>query len=75
MFFFAEVGSVELRGKFARLQQIATLLSLDTPGEASDCWNSRAGALKKHMSSRGVKMGLGLRSDFSAAKIDHIELN
>eukprot|EP01084_Bolivina_argentea_P314057 543944_1 len=62
MGFFAEVGGVELRGKFARLQQIATLLSLDTPGEASDCWNSRAGALKKHMSAREVKMVLGLRS-------------
>ncbi len=66
---------MELRGKFAKLQQIATLLSLDTPGEASDCWNSRAGALKKHMSAREVKMVLGLRSDFSAMTIDDIELH
>ncbi len=75
MGFFAEVGGVELRGKFALLQQIATLLSLDTPGEVSDCWSSRAGLLKKHMLASEVKIVLGLRSDFSTKAIDDIELH
>ncbi len=66
---------MELRGKFTRLQQIATLLSLDTPGEASDCWNSRSGVLKKYISAREVKMVLGLRSDFSPMTINDIELH
>jgi hypothetical protein len=74
MGFFADRGGFELRGIFARLQQIAALLNLDALAEVSDYWTVRGGALRRCLAADDVKAVLRLRDDFDPRAIQKLDL-
>ncbi|KAG5177880.1 hypothetical protein JKP88DRAFT_248479, partial [Tribonema minus] len=69
----AERGGPALRAPFARLQQIALLLSLDDVVDAADFWHG-GGALRQHLAAGEVKEVLALREDFAPESVAELEL-
>lgn len=63
-----------VRDKFSRLQQVVTILTLETLSEILDYWGSNAGPMIWRLSTLEVRRVLHLRVDFKADDVDRIKL-
>lgn len=63
-----------MRDKFARLSQMATLLSLEAVHEVLDYWGDNSGAIAWRLTEGDVRQTLAQRVDFSRAEIQALKL-
>lgn len=70
----SELTSRTVRDKFARLSQMATLLSLEAVSEVLDFWGDNSGALAWRLTESDVRQVLAQRTDFSRAQIQALQL-
>eukprot|EP00731_Ephydatia_muelleri_P026667 Em0018g767a len=63
-----------VRDKFSRLQQVVTILTLETLGEILDYWGSNAGPMIWRLSTSEVRRVLHLRVDFKADDVNKMKL-
>lgn len=70
----SEVTQRTVRDKFAVLNQMGTLLSLETVSEVMDYWGVNSGPITWRLSEAQVKEVLGQRVDFDPLDIAALDL-
>mmetsp|Transcript_32816 Transcript_32816/g.77788 ORF Transcript_32816/g.77788 Transcript_32816/m.77788 type:complete len:739 (+) Transcript_32816:153-2369(+) len=70
----SEFTNRAVRDKFARLTQMATVLSLETPNEILDYWGDNSGPITWRWNAAEVRRLLELRVDFSQASLNALRL-
>ncbi len=70
----SELTSRTVRDKFARLNQTATLLSLEAAREVLDFWGDNSGPIAWRLSEADVRQILAQRFDFSVDEIQSLAL-
>jgi hypothetical protein len=70
----SEVTQRTVRDKFAVLNQMGTLLSLEAVGEVMEYWGANSGPITWRLSEAQVKEVLGQRSDFDPFDIAALDL-
>ncbi len=63
-----------MRDKFARLSQMATILSLEAVHEMLDFWGDNSGAIAWRLTEGDVRQTLAQRIDFSRPEIQALQL-
>lgn len=64
-----------IRDKFARIMQMASVLSLEKVEEVVEYWNMNSGPALWHLTSREIKQVLHLRRDFQEHEINNLNLS
>lgn len=72
--FFAVRSGRRIRARFARLLQMAQLLTLETPAEVLEYWGPNAGVVPWELSAEEVRSTLALRTDFSPQDVMRLRL-
>lgn len=70
----SEVTTRTVRDKFARLSQMATVLSLEAAAEVLDYWGENSGPITWRLSAQDVKATLAQRADFDSIEIATLPL-
>ncbi|KAJ1643865.1 Golgi transport complex subunit 4 [Dispira simplex] len=70
----ALVSSVPLRDKFTKLGQMADVLTLESPTEAVELWQTNQSTMTQYLSLTEFKNLLGNRIDFEDVSLDTVEL-
>ncbi|KAK9830013.1 hypothetical protein WJX72_009198 [[Myrmecia] bisecta] len=70
----SEVTQRTVRDKFAKLSQMATILSLESAGEMLDYWGENAGPITWRLTEVQVREVLGQRRDFTREEIASLAL-
>lgn len=65
----SELTSKTVRDKFARLSQMAIILSLESVDELLDYWGDNAGSITWRLTPAEVRAVLAQRADFSRERI------
>mmetsp|Transcript_26 Transcript_26/g.78 ORF Transcript_26/g.78 Transcript_26/m.78 type:complete len:746 (+) Transcript_26:194-2431(+) len=63
-----------IRDKFARLTQMATVLSLETPSEILDYWGENSGPITWRFTAQEVRELLRMRVDFTPTSLQQLSL-
>ena len=67
---FGNFGAVKHREKFVRIEQIATLLCLESVGEFYDYWGT---SVAWKLGTDEIRKVLGLRMDFAQDEISNLK--
>eukprot|EP01023_Acetabularia_acetabulum_P015656 TRINITY_DN17655_c0_g1_i1.p1 TRINITY_DN17655_c0_g1~~TRINITY_DN17655_c0_g1_i1.p1 ORF type:complete len:398 (-),score=86.97 TRINITY_DN17655_c0_g1_i1:276-1469(-) len=66
--------SAGVRDRLSRLNQMATVLSLESPEEILDYWGDNSGVMQWNFSAEEVKAIMRLRNDFNENEIRNLKL-
>jgi hypothetical protein len=70
--FFVDRSSRKVRGRFARLLQIAQVLNVDHPAEIVEYWTGKGASWE--LTADEVRSVLSLRADFASGEIARLRL-
>jgi conserved oligomeric Golgi complex subunit 4 len=72
--YFTSITNRSVRGEFARLIQIASLLNLEKVSEVLDYWGENSGQMTWRLAPSEVRRVLSRRNDFSGEQIASLKL-
>lgn len=72
--YLVNVATWSVRDKFARLNQIATILNLESVAEIGNYWGTNSGSLTWRLTPNEVRLVLALRNDFRSDDIKRLKL-